>query len=48
MIIVEQNARPGLRYPQGVRAECGKDTDGGRGQKLLDDPRIQEAYLGFK
>ena len=49
MIIVEQNAQLALETAhRGYVLNVGKIQMEGEGQKLLDDPRIQEAYLGFK
>ena len=49
MIIVEQNAQLALETAhRGYVLNVGKIQMEGEGQALLDDPRIQEAYLGFK
>lgn len=49
MIIVEQNAELALETAhRGYVLNVGRIQMEGEGQALLDDPRIQEAYLGFK
>ncbi|MGL4423915.1 MAG: ABC transporter ATP-binding protein [Gemmataceae bacterium] len=47
VLLVEQNARMALRIAhRGYVLETGRVTFSGRGQELLDDPRIRAAYLG--
>ncbi|ADB19193.1 ABC transporter related protein [Pirellula staleyi DSM 6068] len=47
VILVEQNARMALKLAhRGYVLETGRITATGSGQSLLDDPKVQEAYLG--
>lgn len=49
MLIVEQNAQLALETADsGYILNLGKIQLGGSGTELLDNPFIQEAYLGFK
>ena len=49
MLIVEQNAQLALETADtGYILNLGKIQLKGPGSELLDDPYIQEAYLGFK
>lgn len=49
MLIVEQNAQLALETADtGYILNLGKIQMQGRGRELLDNPYIQEAYLGFK
>lgn len=47
VLLVEQNARQALaRSDRGYILETGLITKYGRGRELLNDPAVQEAYLG--
>jgi branched-chain amino acid transport system ATP-binding protein len=47
ILLVEQNARAALRLAdRGYVMETGSITLSGLGRELLDDRRVQEAYLG--
>lgn len=47
VVLVEQNARMALKLAhRGYVLETGRITATGTGQSLLDDPKVQEAYLG--
>jgi branched-chain amino acid transport system ATP-binding protein len=47
ILLVEQNARAALRLAdRGYVMETGRITLSGLGRELLDDRRVQEAYLG--
>ncbi len=47
ILLVEQNARAALRFAdRGYVMETGAITLSGLGRELLDDRRVQEAYLG--
>jgi branched-chain amino acid transport system ATP-binding protein len=47
VVLVEQNARMALRLAhRGYVLETGSITMTDRGDKLLTDPRVQDAYLG--
>ena len=47
IIVVEQNARIGLDFADwGCVLDLGKMVFDGRSQAVLDDPRIEELYLG--
>ncbi|KON89713.1 amino acid ABC transporter ATPase [Sporosarcina globispora] len=49
VLLVEQNARQALKISDyGYVLETGKMVAEGSSQKLLNDPRIMEAYLGRK
>ncbi|MCS0669681.1 ABC transporter ATP-binding protein [Cytobacillus firmus] len=49
VLLVEQNARQALKISDyGYVLETGKMVAVGSSQKLLNDPRIMEAYLGRK
>ncbi|MCM3706966.1 MULTISPECIES: ABC transporter ATP-binding protein [Cytobacillus] len=49
VLLVEQNARQALKISHyGYVLETGKMVAEGSSQKLLNDPRIMEAYLGRK
>ncbi len=49
IILVEQNARMGLEFADwGCVLDLGKTLFEGPSETILDDPRIQEAYLGRK
>ena len=49
MLIVEQNAQLALETADtGYILNLGKIQMEGKGNELLDNPYIQEAYLGFK
>ena len=49
MLIVEQNAQLALETADtGYILNLGKIQMEGKGKELLDNPYIQEAYLGFK
>jgi branched-chain amino acid transport system ATP-binding protein len=49
IIIVEQNARKGLECADwGCVLDLGKNRFEGPAEKILDNPRIQELYLGRK
>lgn len=49
MLIVEQNAQLALETADtGYILNLGKIQMEGKGSDLLDNPYIQEAYLGFK
>lgn len=49
LLIVEQNAQLALETADtGYILNLGKIQLGGKGSELLDNPYIQEAYLGFK
>ncbi|MHB9024778.1 MAG: ABC transporter ATP-binding protein [Armatimonadota bacterium] len=48
ILLVEQNARQALALAnRGYVLETGAITLSGPGQELLDDPRVNEAYLGY-
>jgi branched-chain amino acid transport system ATP-binding protein len=47
VLLVEQNARMALKVAhRGYVLETGRITCTGKGEELLHDPRIREAYLG--
>ena len=47
ILLIEQNASAALKAADyGYVVETGLITMEGRGQELLNDPRVQEAYLG--
>ncbi|MCY3675860.1 MAG: ABC transporter ATP-binding protein [Rhodobacteraceae bacterium] len=47
IILVEQNALMGLKYSDwGVVLDLGRSLFDGPAQEILEDPRIQELYLG--
>jgi branched-chain amino acid transport system ATP-binding protein len=47
VLLVEQNAHVALNLAdRGYVLETGRVTISGTGPELLDDPRVQEAYLG--
>lgn len=47
IILVEQNARKALAMAdRGYVLETGRDRFEGRGQDLLNDPKVGELYLG--
>jgi ABC-type branched-subunit amino acid transport system ATPase component len=47
IVMVEQNARRALAMSdRGYVLDLGKDRFEGRGQELLDDPKVAELYLG--
>jgi branched-chain amino acid transport system ATP-binding protein len=47
IIVVEQNARMGLKFSDwGCVLDLGKTMFEGPSQTILDDPRIEELYLG--
>ena len=47
ILLIEQNASAALKAADyGYVVETGLITMEGRGQDLLSDPRVQEAYLG--
>ena len=47
ILLIEQNASTALKAADyGYVVETGLITMEGRGQELLSDPRVQEAYLG--
>jgi len=47
--LVEQNARKALAIADRAYVlEVGKIIYEGRGEELLDNPKVQEAYLGIK
>jgi branched-chain amino acid transport system ATP-binding protein len=47
ILLVEQNARAALRLSDRAYVmETGRITLSGSGSELLQDPRVQEAYLG--
>ena len=47
VILVEQNARMGLQFAEhGYVLDLGRTAFAGPSQSVLDDPRIQELYLG--
>ena len=47
ILLIEQNANTALKAADyGYVVETGLITMEGRGQELLSDPRVQEAYLG--
>ncbi len=49
IFLVEQNARKALAIADRAYVlEVGKIIKEGKGQELLDDPKVQEAYLGIK
>jgi branched-chain amino acid transport system ATP-binding protein len=49
IFLVEQNARKALAIADRAYVlEVGKVIKEGKGQELLDDPKVQEAYLGIK
>ena len=48
IFLVEQNARKALAIADRAYVlEVGKVIKEGKGQELLDDPKVQEAYLGI-
>jgi neutral amino acid transport system ATP-binding protein len=48
IILVEQNARQALQMSdRGYVLEAGQDKYEGRGQDLLNDPKVGELYLGI-
>ena len=48
IFLVEQNARKALEIADRAYViEVGKIIKEGKGQELLDDPQVQEAYLGI-
>ena len=48
IFLVEQNARKALEIADRAYViEVGKIIKEGKGQELLDDPKVQEAYLGY-
>jgi neutral amino acid transport system ATP-binding protein len=47
IVLVEQNARKALEMAdRGYVLESGRDAISGRGQELLNDPKVGELYLG--
>lgn len=49
IILVEQNALLGLKYSDwGIVLDLGRSLFEGPAMKILEDPRIQELYLGGK
>jgi neutral amino acid transport system ATP-binding protein len=47
IMLVEQNARKALQMShRGYVMESGSDRFSGRGQELLDNPKVGELYLG--
>jgi branched-chain amino acid transport system ATP-binding protein len=49
ILLAEQNAFQALEISDSAYVlETGKITLSGSGQELLNDPRVQEAYLGVK
>jgi len=49
ILLVEQNARKALAVADRAYVlEVGKIIKEGKGQDLLEDPKVQEAYLGIK
>jgi branched-chain amino acid transport system ATP-binding protein len=47
VLLVEQNARLALKLAhRGYVMETGSITLTGSGAELLEDPKVQEAYLG--
>jgi len=49
IFLVEQNARKALAIADRAYVlEVGKIIHEGRGEELLDNPKVQEAYLGIK
>jgi branched-chain amino acid transport system ATP-binding protein len=47
ILLVEQNARLALKLAhRGYVLETGEITRTDRGEALLNDPKVQEAYLG--
>ena len=47
IVMVEQNARRALAMSdRGYVLDLGKERFEGRGQELLDDPKVAELYLG--
>jgi len=49
ILLVEQNAKKALSVAhRGYVLETGKIIKTGHGLELLNDPKVQEAYLGVK
>ena len=47
ILMVEQNARHALALSnRGYVLDLGRNAHQGRGQDMIDDPRIAELYLG--
>jgi neutral amino acid transport system ATP-binding protein len=47
ILMVEQNARQALALSdRGYVLDLGRNAHQGRGQDMIDDPRIAELYLG--
>jgi len=47
ILMVEQNARAALAISdRGYVLDLGRNAHEGRGQEMIDDPRVAELYLG--